>query len=148
MSLLSIEEALELRKAKRLVLTNGVFDIVHAGHIDSLMRARALGDLLVVAINSDASAKRLGKGPNRPVNTLADRAAVLEAIRHVDCVIAFEEDTPVSVIKSLRPEVYVKGSDYRIEDLLETPVVFSYGGEVVILPLLPGRSTTKILERG
>ena len=147
MSLISLEHGLAMRTNLRLVFTNGVFDILHAGHIDNLHRARAMGDLLLVGINSDESVRRLGKGTDRPINTLADRVAVLQAIRYVDGVILFEEDTPVKLIQALRPEVYVKGGDYRAEDLMETPVVEGYGGEVVILPLLPGRSTSEIARR-
>ncbi len=147
MSLTSVADALELRRGKRLVFTNGVFDILHAGHIDSLKRAKELGEYLVVALNTDASARKLGKGPNRPVNTLEDRAAVLGAIRFVDAVIEFDSDNPIPLIEQLRPEVYVKGGDYQIADLQETSIVEGYGGTVVILPLLLGRSTTVIVER-
>lgn len=136
-----------MREGKRLVFTNGVFDILHAGHVAILAEARLLGDLLIVGVNSDASVKRLSKGPDRPVHTLGDRLAVLRALRMVDAAIPFEEDTPVTLIEALRPEVHVKGGDYEADSLPETPVVRAYGGEVVILPLLPGRSTTEALRR-
>lgn len=141
---MNLMQALEMRKGRRLVLTNGVFDILHAGHVDSLTRARALGDLLIVALNTDDSVRRLGKGPGRPIHALVDRAAVVGALRAVDGVVSFDEDTPMEVIRALKPDVYVKGGDYAVETLVETPLVRSYGGEVVILPLLPGRSTTRI----
>lgn len=147
MSKLSLEEALRLRAGKRLVFTNGVFDILHAGHVQYLAEARKLGDLLIVGVNSDESARRLGKGPNRPVNRLEDRAAVLSALRSVDGVVSFNENTPEHLIAILKPEVHVKGGDYRIEDLPESSVVHAYGGEVVILPTLEGRSTSLILGR-
>lgn len=142
-----LEAALRMREGKRLVFTNGVFDILHAGHVAILAEARLLGDLLIVGVNSDASVKRLSKGPDRPVHTLGDRLAVLRALRMVDAAIPFEEDTPVTLIEALRPEVHVKGGDYEADSLPETPVVRAYGGEVVILPLLPGRSTTEALRR-
>lgn len=144
---MTLSQALELRNGKKLVFTNGVFDILHAGHVQYLERARQLGDLLIVGINSDESTRRLGKGANRPINALGDRMAVLEALRAVSGAIVFDEDTPIDLIKLLRPDVHVKGGDYDAEALPETPVVRAYGGEVVILPFLEGRSTTKILER-
>lgn len=147
MSVLTLAEALELRAGKRLVFTNGVFDILHAGHVQYLEQARQLGDILLVGLNGDSSAKALGKGPNRPVNTLEDRAVVLGALRCVDGVVSFDELTPETLIGHLRPEVHVKGGDYRAEDLPEAKLVASYGGEVVILPFLSGRSTTRILDR-
>lgn len=106
-----------------------------------------MGDILFVAINTDRSAQALSKGPNRPINTAEDRATVLSSIRYVDGVIAFDSSTPVPLLEQLKPEVYVKGGDYEADSLPETPVVRGYGGLVVILPLLPGRSTTNIVER-
>ena len=145
--MLSIEGALAIRAGKKLVFTNGVFDILHAGHVTYLAEARALGDLLIVGLNSDDSVRRLGKGTNRPINGQNDRACVLSALRAVDGVVVFDEDTPVELIKSLHPEVHVKGGDYDVEALPETKVVESYGGRVVILPFLPGRSTTTVLKK-
>lgn len=136
-----------MREGKRLVFTNGVFDLLHAGHVRLLAAARDLGDLLVVGVNSDASVRRLGKGPGRPVNPLEDRVAVLEALGAVDVAVPFDEDTPEALIACLRPEVHVKGGDYREEELPEAALVRSYGGEVRILPLLEGRSTTEALRR-
>jgi len=144
---LTVEQALALKRGKKTVFTNGVFDVLHAGHVRYLAAARELGDLLIVGVNSDASVRRLGKGANRPVNRLEDRAFVLEGLRSVDAVVAFEEDTPEALIAALRPDIHVKGGDYRVEDLPEARIVHSYGGEVVILPLLEGRSTTNTLRR-
>lgn len=141
------EEALELRQGKRLVFTNGVFDILHAGHVGYLQEARKLGDLLIVGVNSDESVRRLNKGPNRPVHTAEDRITVLEALRAVDAAVVFAEDTPCEIIAVLRPEVHVKGGDYQVEDLPEAKVVKEYGGDVVIFPTLEGRSTTRALKR-
>lgn len=147
MSVVSLEEAVKMRAGQKLVFTNGVFDILHAGHVTYLEQARSLGDMLIVALNSDESARALGKGPNRPVNTLEDRATVIAALRSVDAVVSFDEGTPVRVIGALRPEIHVKGGDYKVEDLPEAEVVRSYGGEVVVLPFLPGRSTTSLIEK-
>lgn len=144
---MTLAEAIELRKGQKLVFTNGVFDILHAGHVQYLRKARELGDLLIVGLNSDESVRRLGKAPIRPINGLADRMAVVEALRWVDGAISFVEDTPEAVISILKPEVHVKGGDYQADDMPETKLVQSYGGQVVILPLLQGRSTTDILKR-
>jgi len=147
MGTMTVADALKLREEKRLVFTNGVFDILHAGHVGYLAEARALGDLLIVGLNSDDSVRRLGKGPERPINSECDRVAVIEALRAVDGAVVFDEDTPVELIQILQPEVHVKGGDYAAEDLPETPIVRGYGGEVVILPLLKGRSTTGIVQK-
>ncbi len=143
----TVEEIQSLRGGKTLVFTNGVFDIIHAGHIKSLESARELGDMLVVGLNSDESVRRLGKGPERPINTLEDRAAVIAALRCVDAVVSFGEDTPVALLEKLRPDVHVKGGDYDPESLPETPTVRAYGGKVVVIPLLEGRSTTNIVKK-
>lgn len=126
----------------RVVFTNGCFDVFHAGHLDSLRRARSLGDRLVVGLNSDRSVRAL-KGPSRPINTEEDRALLLAALRPVDLVVVFDEDTPAALLSALRPDVLAKGGDYRAEDLPGR----EFAGEVVILPLLEGLSTTRILER-
>jgi len=144
---MTIEQALNLRAGKKLVFTNGVFDLLHAGHVRYLIHARSLGDLLIVGMNTDRSVKTLGKGPERPINPLEDRLEVLQALRAVDGVVPFDESTPAALIKLLRPEVHVKGGDYTIETMPEAKIVESYGGEVVIVPLLEGRSTTSILRR-
>lgn len=137
----------------RLVLTNGVFDLLHAGHVDYLTRARALGDLLIVGLNSDASVRAL-KGPRRPVVPEGDRAAVLTALRCVDYVTIFDERTAEALITTLQPEIYVKGADYAGADgvvdearLPEAQVVRAYGGMVELLSYLPGRSTSVLIER-
>jgi len=144
---MNLEDALKLRQGKKLVFTNGVFDILHAGHVQYLAEARKLGELLIVGVNTDDSVRMLGKGPNRPVNHLDDRIAVLEALRVVDGAVAFPERTPEELIKKLRPEVHVKGGDYAIEDLPEAKIAQAYGGQVILIPFLPGRSTTSIIER-
>jgi rfaE bifunctional protein nucleotidyltransferase chain/domain len=130
-----------------MVFTNGVFDLLHRGHVSYLMQARALGASLVVGLNSDASARRLGKGPDRPLNGEADRCAVLRALAAVDGVVIFDEDKPLNLIAQLRPEVYVKGGDYDIEALEETALVRSWGGRSLALPFVAGRSTTRLVER-
>jgi rfaE bifunctional protein nucleotidyltransferase chain/domain len=128
----------------RVVLTNGCFDVLHRGHVEYLTAARALGDLLVVGLNTDAGVRRL-KGPDRPVNPLADRAFVLAALRCVDVVVAFDEPTAAGLCAAIRPDVYVKGGDYTEGRLPEAEVVRGYGGDVRILPLTPGHSTTTTL---
>jgi D-beta-D-heptose 7-phosphate kinase/D-beta-D-heptose 1-phosphate adenosyltransferase len=134
------------RQGRRVVFTNGCFDILHRGHVAYLSSARALGDVLVVGVNSDASIRRL-KGPDRPINTLEDRLQVLAALSCVDHLVAFEEDTPESVIRALRPDVFVKGGDYTRERLPEAPLVEVLGGVVRILPYLEERSTTQLIHR-
>ncbi len=137
----------ELRKAgQKIVFTNGCFDILHAGHVQILGQARALGDLLVVAINSDASVRKL-KGENRPIHCQEDRADVLLGLRAVDYVVVFDTDTPIDCIAALKPAIHVKGGDYTKDQLPETRVVEQFGGEVRILPLLPGRSSSSALSR-
>lgn len=131
---------------KRIVFTNGCFDVVHRGHVAYLNQAKRLGDVLVVALNADEGVRRL-KGPDRPVNSLADRAAVIGALSCVDHVVGFADDTPVELLEALRPDVYAKGGDYTPEMLPETPTVAGYGGRVVILDYLADRSTTATLER-
>ena len=143
---MTIDELLASRTNKKLVFTNGVFDILHAGHVDYLSKSRSLGDYLIVALNTDLSVSRL-KGPSRPVNSLADRMAVIEALRCVDCVVSFGEDTPERIIGEIKPDIHVKGGDYSIESLPESTIVHSYGGQVVILPLLEGRSSTRIIDK-
>lgn len=148
---LSLEQAAEKVRYWRddgetVVFTNGCFDLLHVGHVQTLSRARAQGDRLVVGVNSDASVARL-KGPHRPINSELDRAALLAALRCVDAVVIFTEDTPVETLTVLRPHVHVKGGDYRIEDLPEASVVQEYGGRIVLIDLVPGRSTTAMIER-
>ncbi|MFN8663365.1 MAG: D-glycero-beta-D-manno-heptose 1-phosphate adenylyltransferase [Thermomicrobiales bacterium] len=147
-SLKEVAAQLEIDRfhGKRIVFTNGVFDILHAGHVNVLRRAKALGDILVVGINSDASTRRL-KGPRRPVNREADRLALVSALDAVDYAVIFEEDTPADVIRSLRPHVHVKGGDYQADTLPELDAVREVGAEIVILSLVEGRSTTSLIDR-
>ncbi len=129
-----------------MVFTNGCFDLLHPGHVSYLWAARSLGDALVVGLNSDASVRRL-KGQPRPVVPEKDRAAVLEALESVDAVIIFGEDTPIRLMRELEPAVYVKGGDYRIEDLPEAEVAREFGAEVRIIPFEPGYSTSALIEK-
>lgn len=130
----------------RLVFTNGVFDLLHPGHVDVLLGARRQGDALVVGLNSDASVKRL-KGPERPVRTEAERSYVLAALGMVDRVVIFEQDTPLELILRLRPDVLVKGGDYTVGTIVGAAEVQSWGGRVAVIPLTPGQSTTSIIQR-
>ena len=132
---------------KPLVFTNGVFDILHRGHVTYLDEAAQLGATLVVGVNSDASAKRLGKGPDRPLNTADDRAALLAALECVTAVVVFEEDTPLEIIGQLRPDIIVKGGDYEMQVLPETKLVESWGGKAVAIPFEFARSTTNLVEK-
>ena len=130
----------------RVVFTNGVFDLLHPGHIDVLLGARGCGDVLIVGINSDASVQRL-KGPERPVRNAADRAYVLAALAMVDCVAVFEQDTPLDLIELLQPDVIVKGGDYDPSTVVGAQETRARGGEVVIIPLTPGHSTTATIAK-
>jgi rfaE bifunctional protein nucleotidyltransferase chain/domain len=130
-----------------LVFTNGVFDILHRGHASYLAQARALGASLVVGVNSDASVKMLGKGDDRPINSEADRQALLAALESVDMAVMFTEQTPVNLIEKIRPDIYVKGGDYEIDTLAETHLVKSWGGKAVAIPFLYERSTTSLLGK-
>ena len=139
--------AAALRAAgQRVVFTNGCFDILHAGHVRYLAAARACGDCLILGLNSDASVRRL-KGETRPVNDEHDRAEVVGALKSVDAVVIFGEDTAEDLIAEVRPDVYVKGGDYTRETLPEARIVASYGGEVAFIPLVAGKSTTNIIRR-
>lgn len=130
-----------------LVMTNGVFDVLHRGHVSYLQRAAVLGGSLFVAINSDRSARMLGKGPDRPLNTAEDRAYVLAGLESVDLLTFFDTRTPVELIKVIRPDIYVKGGDYDMETLEETCVVRSWGGQSVAIPFVDGFSTTELVKR-
>jgi D-beta-D-heptose 7-phosphate kinase/D-beta-D-heptose 1-phosphate adenosyltransferase len=130
-----------------VVFTNGVFDLLHPGHIDVLTGARAAGDALIVGVNSDASVRRLGKGPDRPVRSEAERAYVLAGLAAVDVVVVFDQDTPREVVQALQPDVIVKGGDYSPETVVGADVVRARGGRVVIIPLTPGQSTTGIIAK-
>jgi D-glycero-beta-D-manno-heptose 1-phosphate adenylyltransferase len=143
---LAIELSRQRLKSKTIVFTNGCFDILHAGHIESLTKAAGFGNFLVVAVNSDASVKKL-KGPARPVNSEQSRALLLAALVMVDGVVIFEEDTPQQLIATLLPDVLVKGGDYTVEQIAGAEEVLANGGKVEIIPLLPGFSTTDIIEK-
>lgn len=133
-------------QGKKIVFTNGCFDILHVGHISYLENAKKQGDILIVGVNSDASTKRL-KGPTRPVNNQNDRACMLSALKAVDYTVIFDEDTPEDLIAYLKPSIHVKGGDYKKEDLPETKIVEAYGGKVVILNFIDGKSTTNIINK-
>ena len=133
--------------SRPLVFTNGVFDILHRGHATCLAQARALGAALVVALNSDASARRLGKGPERPVNPLVDRASVIAALEAVDFVTWFEEDTPLALIEVLCPDVLVKGGDWAVDRIVGAQAVLARDGRVAAIPFEHDRSTTALLQR-
>ncbi len=132
---------------KPVVFTNGVFDVLHRGHASYLAAARALGGSLVVALNTDASARRLGKGPDRPLNNEQDRAALIAALASVSMVTWFDEDTPLEIIDALRPDVLVKGGDYDMKRLKETALVESYGGRALALNFVDGYSTTALVQK-
>lgn len=130
-----------------IVFTNGVFDILHPGHVEYLEDARALGGSLVVALNSDISARMLGKGPDRPINPQGDRATMIAALASVDLVTFFDERTPVELLHEVRPDLYVKGGDYDMDSLEETRFLRSYGGDAKAIPFRNGYSTTALLQR-
>lgn len=136
-----------LRKGnQRIVFTNGCFDILHAGHVRYLAQARALGDCLILGLNTDASVRRL-KGEHRPINSEADRAEIVGGLRSVDYVVLFGEPTAEDLVRRVRPDVYVKGGDYTPETLPEAKIVNEYGGRVEFIPMVEGRSTTNVIER-
>ncbi len=133
-------------KSKKVVFTNGVFDILHAGHVTYLEKAKELGDVLIVALNSDASTKRL-KGPTRPINHLLDRQCVIAALESVDFVTSFGEDTPLKLIQKFLPNVLVKGGDYTPKDIVGFKEVTENGGKVKVITFLKGRSTTRTINK-
>lgn len=132
---------------KPVVFTNGVFDVLHRGHATYLANARALGGSLVVALNTDASARRLGKGPDRPLNAEQDRAVLMAALESVSLVTWFDENTPLELIRELRPDLLVKGGDYDMDTLAETAVVKAYGGRALAIPFVDGYSTTALVKK-
>lgn len=134
-------------KSDRVVFTNGVFDILHNGHVTYLQQAAALGHRLVVGLNSDASVKRLGKGDERPLNNQDDRARVLSALRCVDAVVIFDQDTPLELIQAIGPDVLVKGGDWAPDRIVGADYVKKYGGQVHSLPLVEGLSTTALVQK-
>jgi D-beta-D-heptose 7-phosphate kinase/D-beta-D-heptose 1-phosphate adenosyltransferase len=129
------------------VFTNGVFDLLHGGHVALLEAARAAGDALVVGVNSDVSVRRLGKGPDRPLVVEGDRARLLAALAAVDCVVLFDEETPLALIQRLHPDVLVKGADYAREAIVGAEEVEGWGGRVVRVPLVQGKSTTDLVRK-
>lgn len=135
------------RLPRPMVFTNGVFDLLHAGHVRLLMQARALGRSLVVGVNADASARRLGKGPSRPLVAEDDRLMLVAALRPVSLALLFSEREPGRLLEALRPDIYVKGGDYTLDRLPEARQVLAWGGRALLLPLLPGRSTTALVRR-
>ena len=143
----AVQRMAALRANGPVVFTNGVFDVLHRGHASYLAQARSLGGSLVVALNSDASAKRLGKGPDRPLNNEHDRAALMAALESVSLVTWFDEDTPLELITELRPDVLVKGGDYDMSKLAETQVVEAYGGRAQAIPFVDGYSTTALVKK-
>lgn len=145
---MTAEAAAEWRHTVRgaLVFTNGVFDLLHPGHVDVLDRARREGSALVVGVNSDASVKRL-KGPERPIRTSAERAIVLAGLEAVDAVVVFEQDTPFHLVQVIAPDVIVKGGDYSPETIVGADLVTARGGRVVVIPLVDGHSTTSTIEK-
>lgn len=132
---------------RKIVFTNGVFDILHPGHVDYLSQARDLGDFLVLGLNTDSSVRMLNKAPNRPLNNTEARAKVLAALACVDLIVPFEEENPRDLIAELRPDVLVKGNDYKIEDIAGHDIVQSYNGKVCTIPLAEGYSTTLLIKK-
>jgi glycerol-3-phosphate cytidylyltransferase len=149
--IISRNEIAELSKklkaeGKKIVFTNGCFDILHSGHVFYLQKAKQQGDILILGLNSDASVRRL-KGEKRPINSEEDRAIVISELKSIDFVVIFEEDTPQEIISIIVPDILVKGGDYKKEDVVGKEVVEKNGGEVVIIPFVDGKSTTNIINR-
>jgi D-beta-D-heptose 7-phosphate kinase/D-beta-D-heptose 1-phosphate adenosyltransferase len=133
-------------EGRRIVFTNGCFDLLHPGHIDYLDRAAKLGDILIIGLNDDDSIRRL-KGKSRPINPLQDRAIMLAALRAVDLVVPFAEDTPLNLITTLMPDILVKGGDYQPDDIVGATEVRQNGGEVIVMPFIDGHSSTGLIQR-
>jgi len=134
------------RRKKKIVFTNGVFDIIHMGHVQYLSKAKSMGDVLIVGLNTDSSVKKF-KGPKRPINRQSDRAGVLAALEMVDYIVLFGEETPEKLIRQVKPDILVKGADYKLNEIVGADFVQSYGGAVKRIRLLKGRSTTDIIRR-
>jgi D-glycero-beta-D-manno-heptose 1-phosphate adenylyltransferase len=150
--IVSKEEALQRltlfrTQRSKIVFTNGCFDILHPGHVDYLSQARDLGEFLVLGLNTDNSVRRLNKAPNRPINNEQTRATVLAGIACIDLIVFFDEETPYELIKFLKPNVLVKGNDYKAENIIGYDVVKANGGDVITIPMLEGYSTTKLIEK-
>lgn len=144
-----LEAALDVarKEGRRIVFTNGCFDILHPGHVDYLCQARDLGDLMVLGLNTDESVRKLDKAPNRPVNNEFARATVLASLACVDHIVLFGEETPYELIRFVKPEVLVKGNDYTVEQIVGHDIVMANGGRVVTIPLLQGFSTTGLIKK-
>ena len=145
----TLEEIIKIRqdlKDKKLVFTNGCFDIIHSGHVLYLEEAKSCGDILILGLNSDQSVKRL-KGESRPINNEQDRSIVLSGLQSIDYVIVFEEDTPYNLISAVQPDVLVKGGDWAIDQIVGSDIVKSRGGEVISLSFIEGKSTTNIIKK-
>jgi rfaE bifunctional protein nucleotidyltransferase chain/domain len=132
---------------QRIVFTNGCFDILHRGHVEYLCRARDLGDKLILGLNTDSSVKRLGKSPERPINTEETRAIILAGLECIDAIILFDEDTPYDLINLIQPDILVKGNDYKAEDIVGFDIVTAKGGQVITIQLVDGFSTTKLIQK-
>lgn len=135
------------KRSQQIVFTNGCFDILHRGHVEYLCHARDLGDKLILGLNTDASVKRLGKSPERPINSEETRAIILAALECVDAIILFDEDTPYDLIHFVQPDILVKGNDYKAEDIVGYDIVTAKGGKVITIQLVDGFSTTKLIEK-
>jgi rfaE bifunctional protein nucleotidyltransferase chain/domain len=146
LSLPALLKTLKKQSKKKIVFTNGCFDILHAGHVSYLEKARSNGDLLVVALNTDASTRKL-KGPTRPINPLSDRAKVVAALESVSFVTSFNDETPIKLIQKIMPDVLVKGGDYEIKKIVGYQEVTAHGGKVLTIPFLKGRSTSNIIKK-
>lgn len=132
---------------QKIVFTNGCFDILHRGHVEYLCHARDFGDKLILGLNTDASVKRQGKSPDRPINSEMTRATILAALECIDAIILFDEDTPYELIKAIQPDILVKGSDYKAENIVGYDIVTAKGGSILTVPLIEGFSTTKLIEK-
>ena len=145
---LAVEKINSLKTAgKKIVFTNGCFDIIHPGHVDYLAQARDLGDFLVLGLNTDSSVRVLNKAPNRPINNQFSRAIVLAALASVDCIVLFDEETPYNLINCLQPDILVKGNDYEVSKIVGYDIVTARGGKVITIPFLEGYSTTKLIDK-
>lgn len=143
----ALQQVQQWRAEKKcIVFTNGCFDLLHPGHIDYLAKARALGDVLILGLNDDDSIRRL-KGPDRPINPLADRSTMLAALKSVDLVVPFAEDTPLKLISALMPDILVKGGDYDADDIVGAKAVRENCGKVIVMPFIDGHSTTSLIKR-
>lgn len=147
--ILPLDQAVRWRQSQRgpVVFTNGVFELLHRGHVEYLEAARATGAALIVGINSDDSARALAKGPGRPLVAAADRARVLAGLAAVDCVVVFDDPTPVPILQAIRPDILVKGGDYTRDTIVGAGLVEGWGGRVLALPFVPSHSTSSLLER-